>query len=331
MEPIYRPVISLAFATFRALDLRFDIHGAEHLPRVGGAVLAITHFGYLDFALAGAATWLHGRRYVRFMAKAEVWAHPVAGPLMRGMHHIPVDRGAGAGALGHAVSALRAGELVGVFPEGTVSQSFTVQTLKTGAVRMAAAAGVPLVPVAIWGSQRVLTKGRRRDLRAARHTPIGIHVGEHLHPDAGEDPVEGTARLRGVLASLLDSAWQAYPDRPRPGEACWWMPAHLGGTAPTPEAAEAVARAAAARRRRGAAAGAARSRARSGHGPDGALPALPAVPARPASAADGEAEQPHREHDHREHPQRMHREAHAPEQKCDQEHGQNQTHEDSLG
>lgn len=239
-EPVYRPVITSAFSVFRALDLTITVHGDEHLPREGGAVLATSHWGYLDFALAGAATWMYGRRYVRFLAKQEVWSHPVAGPLMRGMRHIPVDRSAGDGAYQHAVKALRAGELVGLHPEGTVSRSFTIEPLRTGAVRMASEAEVPLVPMAIWGSQRVLTKGRKRDLRAARHVPIDIWVGPALHPRPTDDPRAATADLRAALARLADQAAVAYGDRPGAGEPAWWMPAHLGGSAPTPEEAEAM-------------------------------------------------------------------------------------------
>ena len=95
---------------------------------------------------------------------------------MRGMHHIPVDRKAGAGAYDEALAALRAGEVVGVFPEATISQSFEVKGLKSGAARMALAAGVPIVPVRIWGTQRLWTKGHKRQL-TRRHTPVTIVVG----------------------------------------------------------------------------------------------------------------------------------------------------------
>ena len=93
-------------------------------------MLASNHVSYLDFIFAGLARD-PAERLVRFMAKQEVFAHPVSGPLMRAMHHIPVDRSAGAGAYGHAVKALRAGEVVGVFPEATISRSFTSRTSRT--------------------------------------------------------------------------------------------------------------------------------------------------------------------------------------------------------
>lgn len=243
-EIVYPPVIGAALTLFRALDLKVRIEGADRIPRTGGAVLASNHISYLDFIFAGLAA-RPAERLVRFMAKKEVFDHRISGPLMRGMHHIPVDRAAGASAFGAALKALKAGEVVGVFAEATISQSFTIKEIKNGAVRMAVAAKVPLVPVALWGTQRLWTKGRPRRL-LQRHVPITILVGEPLHPKRGDDYDAVTAELRGRMAELLDRAQRTYPEIP-PG--AWWQPRHLGGTAPTPEeaaeleAAEAQARA----------------------------------------------------------------------------------------
>ncbi len=139
---VYPPVLLAARGVFRALGLRFTIEGAHHVPRTGGAVLASNHVSYLDFTFVGYGARDAGR-LVRFMAKESVFRHPVAGPLMRGMHHIPVDRAAGSAAFRGAMSALKAGELVGVFPEATISRSFELKEFKAGAARMAQAAGVP--------------------------------------------------------------------------------------------------------------------------------------------------------------------------------------------
>ncbi|MEU0516400.1 lysophospholipid acyltransferase family protein [Streptosporangium sp. NPDC006007] len=243
-EIVYPPVIGAALTLFRALDLKVRIEGADRIPWTGGAVLASNHISYLDFIFAGLAA-RPAKRLVRFMAKKEVFDHRISGPLMRGMHHIPVDRAAGASAFGAALKALKAGEVVGVFAEATISQSFTIKEIKNGAVRMAVAAKVPLVPVALWGTQRLWTKGRPKRL-LQRHVPITILVGEPLHPKRGDDYDAVTAELRGRMAELLDRAQRTYPEIP-PG--AWWQPRHLGGTAPTPEeaaeleAAEAQARA----------------------------------------------------------------------------------------
>ncbi len=239
-DVVYPPIIRVALGLFRSLDLRFDVRGQEHVPATGGAVVVMNHVGYLDFAIAGVPFWYAHKRFVRFMAKDDVFRHLVGGLFMRGMHHIPVDRTAGADAYAAAVAALRAGELVGVFPEATISESFCLKDFKTGAARMAVEAGVPLLPLVLWGSQRVMTKGRKRDLRAARHTPVTISVGAPISAAPGDDPVELTARLRTVMGRMLAEAQADYSDRPTAEQDGWWLPQHLGGTAPTP--AEAAAR-----------------------------------------------------------------------------------------
>jgi 1-acyl-sn-glycerol-3-phosphate acyltransferase len=232
-ELVYPPVIALAKTAFRVLDLRITVDGGEHVPPAGGAVLASNHVSYLDFIFAGCGT-LAARRYVRFMAKQEIFDHRIGGPLMRGMRHIPVDRDAGMGSYRAALAALKDGQIVGVFPEATISRSFTVKEIKSGAARMAAAVGVPLIPMAIWGSQRLWTKGRPRTL-TRRHTPITVLVGEPLRPDRRDKAAVVADELRARMAALLDRAQREYPDTPAGPEDTWWQPAHLGGSAPAPD------------------------------------------------------------------------------------------------
>jgi 1-acyl-sn-glycerol-3-phosphate acyltransferase len=235
VELVYPPVILGCKTLFRVLDLKLDVQGAEHIPASGGAVLACTHVSYLDFIFCGLAG-LPAKRKTRFMAKQQIFANKIAGPLMRGMHHISVDRSAGQASYQEAVTALRAGEVVGVFPEATISQSFTVKPIKTGAVRMAVEADVPIIPVTVWGSQRLWTKGRPRNL-TQRHVPVLIRVGEPFQPSTQDDLDAATADLRTRMSALLDAVQRDYPDAPKPGDDPFWLPAHLGGTAPTPEAA----------------------------------------------------------------------------------------------
>ncbi|WP_007514877.1 MULTISPECIES: 1-acyl-sn-glycerol-3-phosphate acyltransferase [Pseudofrankia] len=230
-EYVYRPVISVALGLFRALDLKLDVRGQENIPATGGAVVLINHISYLDFALAGVPFWRERGRMVRFMAKKSTFESKVTGPLMRGMHHIPVDRAAGAGSLRLATEALRAGELVGVFPEATIHPHYCLAPFKTGAARMAREADVPVIPLVLWGSQRVLTKGQPRNLRAARHTPVSLTVGAPIPPSDLADPAAGTALLFDAMSRLLDEDQRRYPP-PAPGEPDWWQPAHLGGSAP---------------------------------------------------------------------------------------------------
>ncbi len=235
-DRVYPPVIGLARTWFRALDLRLTVEGGEHVPRSGGCVLVSTHVSYLDFIFVGLGAD-PSKRLVRFMAKKAVFDHKISGPLMRGMHHIPVDRKAGAGAYDEALAALRAGEVVGVFPEATISRAFEVKGLKSGAARMALAAGVPIVPVSIWGTQRLWTKGHKRQL-ARRHTPVTIVVGPPVAAAPGDDPLEVTGRISAALTDLLHQAQDSYPDKPTGEDDRWWLPVRLGGTAPTLEKAQ---------------------------------------------------------------------------------------------
>ncbi|HVV13586.1 lysophospholipid acyltransferase family protein [Amycolatopsis sp.] len=230
-ELVYPPVILFAKTMFRALDLKLRVEGGEHLPREGGAVIACNHVSYLDFIFCGLGAQ-PAKRLVRFMAKESVFRHRISGPLMRGMRHIPVNRKAGKASYDEAVARLRAGEVVGVFPEATISPSFTVEEIKSGAVRMAAEAGVPLVPMALWGTQRLWTKGHPRTL-TKRHVPISVVLGEPTHPSPDEDPETLTRDLRTRMSVLLDKAQAEYPESPAADER-WWLPAHLGGTAPKP-------------------------------------------------------------------------------------------------
>ncbi len=236
MEPVYTPVIGFARALFAAQGLKITMKGTEHMPRHRGAVLAINHTGYFDFTYAGLVGVKVGR-YVRFMAKKSIWSNPVAGPLMKGMRHIPVDRAAGLGSFDAARDALRAGEIIGVFPEATISRSFELKAFKSGTVRLAQEAGVPILPVTIWGSQRVWTKGQPRKM--GRHgIPLLITVGAPIVVGADENAAAATARLRAAMEAQLradQDIYPAWPDAER-----HLLPSRLGGTAPTLEEAAAM-------------------------------------------------------------------------------------------
>jgi 1-acyl-sn-glycerol-3-phosphate acyltransferase len=227
----YPATILTAKTLFKALGMRFQTSGTEHIPRTGGAILAANHISYVDFIFDGLAAQ-PSKRLVRFMAKKDAFDHRVSGPLMRSYHHISVDRDNGEQSYLDAVEYARRGEIVGIFPEATISRSFEIKELKTGAVRMAAEAGVPLVPMVTWGTQLLKTKDHDGDL-TGRGKTIGLHVGEPLTV-TGKDPVAETARLREAMSALLDHAIEQYPLSPV-GQ--WWAPARHGGTAPTLEQA----------------------------------------------------------------------------------------------
>lgn len=228
----YPPVILSAKTLFKLLGMKFQMSGTEHIPRTGGAILAANHIGYVDFIFDGFAAQPSGR-LVRFMAKKEAFDHKVSGPIMRSLHHISVDRDNGQASYDQAVEYARNGEIVGIFPEATISRSFEIKELKTGAVRMAAEAGVPLIPMVTWGTQLLKTKDHPSDLKGRGKT-IGLHVGAPLEV-TGKDPVAETAQLREAMTALLDKAIADYPLSP---EGQWWAPARHGGTAPTPDQAK---------------------------------------------------------------------------------------------
>jgi 1-acyl-sn-glycerol-3-phosphate acyltransferase len=227
----YPATILTAKTLFKVLGMRFQTSGTEHIPRTGGAILAANHIGYVDFVFDGLAAQPSGR-LVRFMAKKDAFDHRISGPIMRSFHHISVDRDNGQESYDRAVEYARNGEIVGIFPEATISRSFEIKELKTGAVRMAAEAGVPLVPMVTWGTQLLKTKDHEADMTGRGRT-IGLHVGAPLDV-TGEDPVAETARLREAMSALLDKAIAEYPISP---EGRWWAPARHGGTAPTLEEA----------------------------------------------------------------------------------------------
>src|SRR5919112_2877477 len=230
----YRVVIRVALVIFRLFRFRFDVRGSEHVPTTGGAIICSNHVSFFDFTFLGLGA-LPQHRLVRFMAKASVFDHWFAGRFMRAMQHIPVDRRAGTAAFEAAVRALKDGEVVGVFPEATISTSFTVKDLKAGAARMAVDAGVPIIPAAVWGGHRVATKGHK-DLRR-RGVPVTVVLGEPLVAGPGEKPQALLRRTRAAMEALLDEAQRTYPDQPAGPDDRWWLPVHLGGTAPTPEEA----------------------------------------------------------------------------------------------
>ncbi len=224
---VYPPVIAACRASFAALGLRLTVEGAQNVPTTGGAVMASNHISHLDFIFAGLGA-RPSRRYVRFMAKESIFENRIAGPLMRGMHHISVDREAGLQSFRDALGALKQGEIVGLFPEATISRSFEPKEFKSGAERLAMAAKVPLLPVALWGTQRLWTYDEHASLWQ-RKVPISVYVGEPL--DVSGDKRAASEKLRQAVVSLVNRAQDEYPD---PGVGQWWQPGRLGGTAPAP-------------------------------------------------------------------------------------------------
>lgn len=240
----YRVIVRSGLLLRWAFRIRIISSGTEHLPPAGprtgksrtvvpgsGAVFAVTHFGYVDFAAAELMLWKHSGGKLRFLVHQGAADHWLAGPAISAAGHVVVGYTGRADAYEAAVAKLRAGEYLGVFPEAGVSRSFTVRECRTGAVRMAAEAGVPVIPVAVWGAHRILTRGRGFSAGRTWRAPVRIHVGEPLVFAPGDDAGAGTAELRARLQDGIGTCIADFPLLPEPG--AWWMPAHLGGSAPT--------------------------------------------------------------------------------------------------
>lgn len=236
MSALYRVTSGLFLAGFKTLGVDLRVSGHEHIPTDGPVVLASNHIGYLDFALVMLAP-PKPRREVRFLARAEFFDTPFIGGLMHRLGQIPVDvQGDPMEAAEVARKELERGELVGMHPEGTISPSFVPRRAKSGAVRLAESAGAPIIPVAVWGSQRVLTKGR--PARPTRGAVVTVRYGEPFVP-SGRTGMAKTKDLMERISALLVLSQASYPQKPGPPPDDWWMPAHLGGSAPTVEEAEA--------------------------------------------------------------------------------------------
>lgn len=218
--------MKLAVAVLRPPTLaiaRHDFRGGEHIPATGGLVVAANHATYLDALVAGLFVWEQGRT-VRYLAKAELWRSPVVGRVLTSAGHIPVQRGRGQGAEAYeaAVAAVRAGDTVIVFPEGTLTRDPDLWPMRgrTGAARIALATGAPVVPVGQWGATAVLPQYAKRPRlfpRRTVHTWAGPPVG--LSDLQGrQDAATVTEATRRIMTSITEivsrQRGQAPPSRP---------------------------------------------------------------------------------------------------------------------
>jgi 1-acyl-sn-glycerol-3-phosphate acyltransferase len=232
MEPVFRTLEIAGRTAVRVTGARITYLGLQNIPSVGGAVVAINHTSYVDFLPAALAA-MYRKRRLRFMIKAEMQEVRIVNFLIHHSKTIPVDRRAGGDAYPVAVELLRAGELVGVYPEATISRSFELKAFKSGAARMALDAGVPIIPLVVWGAQRIWTKDHPKHVGRNKF-PITVAVGPPLAPTGGADEV--MTELRAEMTTLLHGVQEDYP---HPGGE-YWVPRRLGGGAPTLDEARAL-------------------------------------------------------------------------------------------
>ncbi|WP_059014900.1 lysophospholipid acyltransferase family protein [Mycobacterium sp. M26] len=225
MEPVFRTLEIIAGNAVRAAGTKITYQGLENIPPRGGAVVAINHTSYIDFLPAALGTKQRKRR-IRFMIKAEMQNVRIVNYLIGRCGAIPVNRQAGGYAYSEAVRQLRAGELVGVYPEATISRAFELKDFKNGAARMALEAHVPIIPCIVWGAHRVWTKDHPKQL-GRNKIPFIVRYGAALLPVGSVTELD--AALKDRMSALLRDVQLAYPHP----EGQWWVPQSLGGGAPT--------------------------------------------------------------------------------------------------
>jgi 1-acyl-sn-glycerol-3-phosphate acyltransferase len=181
-------------------------YGQEQIPRTGGVIIAANHLSWADPFTLGHFVYKAGR-IPRYMAKESLFRVPVLGWIVRGADQIPVHRGErdGAAALSDAVEALRDGEAVIIYPEGTITRDpdWWPMHAKTGVARLALMSGAPIIPVAQWGPQEILGRSRRPRLLPRR--TIEVHA---LDPIAPAPEETGQQPSREALRALTDEVMQ---------------------------------------------------------------------------------------------------------------------------
>jgi 1-acyl-sn-glycerol-3-phosphate acyltransferase len=215
-----------AEVVIKATGTAITYRGLENIPVAGGAVMAINHTSYVDFLPAALAVKQRHRR-MRFMIKSEMQRIKPVNFLIKRSGTIPVDRSAGAGSYAVAVDRLRAGELVGVYPEATISRSFELKEFKTGAGRMALEAQVPIIPLIVWGAQRIWTKDHPKSL-GRNKIPVTVEAGAPIAPTGTAEELAATMRT-----SMTDVLHRVQGQYAHP-KGAYWVPNRLGGSAPTP-------------------------------------------------------------------------------------------------
>ncbi|MFV1991581.1 MAG: 1-acyl-sn-glycerol-3-phosphate acyltransferase, partial [Acidimicrobiales bacterium] len=186
---------------------RLEFSGVEKVPSSGPAILVANHRSYFD-ATAVAMLAAKSGRVVRFLGKKEVFDVPLLGDLAKAIGGIRVDRGTGSGApLAAAESVLEAGELIAMMPQGTIPRGpafFEPElTARWGAARLAGAAGVPLVPVGLWGTEQVWPRNARLpNLNPLQRPTVEINVGDPFMI-SGDDPDTDTKAIMAAISAQL--------------------------------------------------------------------------------------------------------------------------------
>ena len=215
-----------AYAVARALlvpplrrGFAWRIEGLERIPESGSALLAVNHISLADPPVVGYLAYLRGRE-ARFLATSGLFRVPVLAGCLRNMGQIPVERATtrAAASLEPTATALGAGELVVIFPEGGLSTGLEPGRGRTGVARLARSAGVPVTPVGLWGTHRVHARSRWPRWRP------GLVLAAAVGPTvavAAEDDRAATDRVMGAIAEQVAAARLLYDAAAPPGEGTW--------------------------------------------------------------------------------------------------------------
>lgn len=211
--------------------------GLETVP-AGQVVLAITHFGYLDFVPVALLWWARRHDRLRFLVGPRPYRSRLLGAAITACGGLAVVGSPNHASLNASLSLLDAGWSIALFPEAGVSRSFTVRRCHTGAVRMARETGVPLIPVGVWGGHRIMTRGHGATTKHGSGSlvdlwkaPIRIHFGAAVDLSVATDAEDAARRLQAAMQEAVDVASLDFPLGHPAG--AWWVPAKLGGGAPT--------------------------------------------------------------------------------------------------
>jgi putative phosphoserine phosphatase/1-acylglycerol-3-phosphate O-acyltransferase len=192
--------------------------GVPLIPRDGPVIVAANHRSYLDPVILAAVASRRGRK-LRYLGKKELFDAPLVGQAMRILGQIRVDRGTGGTLpLQQGVDALNRGEAVGIFPQGTIPRGEAffdpALTARSGVARLAVASDAPVVPVAIWDSERIWPRSSRlpKVMEVVTRRPVHARVGE---PIQLKGDVEDTANLRELAQHVMDRIVALLPDEVR--------------------------------------------------------------------------------------------------------------------
>lgn len=234
----WRRFVVIVIKPAMTLWTRRSWSGMAHIPRDGGVIIVSNHLSHADPMVAAHYIYDAGR-WPRFLGKASIFAVPVLGRLILKVHQIPVERGSvdAAKSLDTLIAALDADGAVIIYPEGTTTKQPDLWPMrgKTGAARLALRTGTPVIPVAMWGPEKLFDP-RTKKLSLRPRIPVSVKAGPAIDLSgwAGAEPTRGTleAMTEKIMLQVRDLLVELRGETPPP---LWSPPNRRDGNA-APEA-----------------------------------------------------------------------------------------------